>query len=101
MANMDAVDQISFDLVMEGEMSFVEGTYKLAKGDWQVFIFSRRDVSEPLISRSQWDSGVAGITVEWPRTRPLNQAAVEAVLGTSLGVRQWQVVNGPDSIILR
>ena len=40
--------QISFDLVMEDSMSFVEGTYRLPGRDWQVFIFGR----DPAVSSS-------------------------------------------------
>ena len=28
--------EISYDLVMDDDMSFVEGTYRLLGGDWQV-----------------------------------------------------------------
>lgn len=32
---------ISYDLIMEDNMSFVEGTYRIDNGDWHVFIFSK------------------------------------------------------------
>ena len=40
---MSAGAEICFDLVMEKEMSFVEGTYRLPGRGWEVFIFSRYD----------------------------------------------------------
>lgn len=53
--------EISYDLVMEEDMSFVEGTYRRPDFDWQVFIFSRNDVSSPKISSTTWQSGTTGI----------------------------------------
>src|SRR5262249_35314102 len=53
--------EISYDLVMEDEMSFVEGTYRLPGGEWQVFIFIPWQGSNAVVwTRSEWDSGVTG-----------------------------------------
>src|SRR5262245_47640183 len=41
--------EISYDLVMGEDMAFVEGTYRLPGGDWQVVIVSRYDVAEPQV----------------------------------------------------
>src|SRR5262245_19088071 len=95
------VAEISFDLVMDGDMSFVEGTYRLPSKDWQVFIFCRHDGTEPLFNKSQWEGGVSGIVVQWPLSQPLNQAVVENVLSQTLGISEWKLVSGPDSITLR
>lgn len=93
--------EISYDLVMADDMEFVEGTFRLPGGDWQVVIVSRYDVPEPAAVAQVWDSGVRGIFVRFPRGWSLNAAAVEQVLSASLGVREWAVVCGPDSIQLR
>lgn len=93
--------EISYDLVMEEEMSFVEGTFRLPGGEWQVFIFLRRDVTEPAWRRSRWDSGVTGVVVEYPNGRVLNKAVVETVLAGVLAVTEWVEVRGPDSMRLR
>ncbi len=71
--------EISYDLVMEDDMSFVEGTYRLPGGAWQVVIFSafERDVPEPEVIPQVWDSGVTGVFVRFPRHEQINQAAVE------------------------
>lgn len=82
-------------------MSFVEGTYRLVDGDWQVFIVSKRDVDEPAIKDSIWDSGVTGLHITFPRDRPLDQSVVESLLASHLNVGSWRVVRGPDSIVLR
>jgi hypothetical protein len=93
--------EISYDLVMEDDMSFVEGTYRLTDGVWQVVIVSRRDVSEPEVVPQRWDSGVSGVFIRFPRTGKLNRAAVEQVLSESMSVSEWVVVRGPDSMQLR
>jgi hypothetical protein len=93
--------EISYDLIMEDDMSFVEGTYRFAGGDWQVFIFSRGEVDKPQITRGKWDSGVTGVFVRFPKSRQLNKAVVEQVLSEAMGVEQWTEVRGPDSLQIR
>ena len=43
--------QMSYDLVMEEDMPFVEGCFRLPGGEWQVVIVSRGDVQQPLVER--------------------------------------------------
>jgi hypothetical protein len=86
---------------MDNDMEFVEGTYRLPGGEWEVFVFVRRDATEPSWKPSRWESGVAGIVVEYPRGRRLNKVAVEEVLSAALGVKEWVEVGGPDSMRLR
>ena len=93
--------EISYDLVMDEDMDFVEGSYRLPGGDWQVVIVSQRDVAEPEVIPEQWESGVSGVFVRFPRTERLNREAVERVLSAALGVTEWVTVRGPDSIHLR
>jgi hypothetical protein len=96
---MDA--EISYDLVMEPEMCFVEGTYRLPDNDWQVFIFSPRAVAEIRVTFCAWPSGVEGVFVNFPRGSGMNREIVERVLSDALGVRKWKEVRGPDSMQLR
>jgi hypothetical protein len=94
--------EISFDLRMEEEMSFVEGTYRLPKGDWQVFVFSRRPILQPMVNiHAIWESGVTGISVQYPKDKRLNKSVVMEVLANSLGITEWQETHGPDSMALR
>lgn len=95
--------EISYDLVMDDDMEFVEGAYRLPGGVWQVVIFSafERDVPEPQVVPQVWDSGLTGVFVRYPRRLPLNAAAVERVLSEALGVSKWLRVRGPDSMQLR
>ena len=39
MGEQDMKAEITFDLVMDDDMPFVEGCYRLPDGPWQVFIF--------------------------------------------------------------
>jgi hypothetical protein len=95
--------EISYDLVMDDDMPFVEGTFLLPGGAWQVVIFSafERDMPEPEVVPQVWVSGVTGVFVRYPRHARLNQAAVERVLSAALGVTEWVQVRGPDSMQIR
>jgi len=93
--------EISFDLHMEDNMSFVEGAYRLCGGNWQVFIFSRYPVEQVKSIDSNWESGVSGIVISFPESKKLNKAVVEQVLSERLGVTEWVEVRGPDSMQLR
>ena len=95
------VGEISYDLVMEPDMGFVEGTYRLPGGLWQVFVFSRRDLPSPWVDNASWASGVTGLQVLYPTAAVLNRTTVERLLSDALGVQQWQQVRGPDSMQLR
>jgi hypothetical protein len=99
----DIKAEISFDLVMDEDMSFVEGTYRLPNGNWQVFIFSRfRDIASPVVSfPAKWESGITGVHVAYPCTGKLDKAEVFRVLSGTLGVTEWQETRGPDSMELR
>ena len=93
--------QLSYDLVMEDDMSFVEGTYRLPGRDWEVFIFRKSDIYLPEIKFGKWSSGVSGITVKLPRAAKLNASTVDEILKKELQVDEWVVVRGPDSMVLR
>jgi hypothetical protein len=95
--------EISYDLVMGDDMPFVEGTYRLPGGPWQVVIVSafQRDVPEPEVVPQTWESGATGVLVRFPRRLPLNAEAVEQVLSGALGVWKWRRVRGPDSMQVR
>ena len=94
--------EISFDLVMEDVMSFVEGTYRLPGGDWQVFIFGPdSSVSSPDAKMGKWASGVTGVFVAWPESLTLDKAAVLNTLSKQLKVTEWAEIRGPDSMALR
>jgi hypothetical protein len=94
---------ISYDLLMNDDMSFVEGTYRLPGGEWQVFIFvpDSRVVRPEVNATGKWPSGVTGVFVKWPPTLKLNKAAVLQLLSEQLRVTAWDEVQGPDSMKLR
>jgi hypothetical protein len=96
------IAEISFDLVMEESMEFVEGTYRLPNFDWQVFIFIPWEVKELKINtKARWESGVSGTTVHFPESEKINKTLVFKVLADALGVSEWKEVHGPDSMDLR
>ena len=96
--------EITFDLVMEEDNSFVEGCYRLGGGVWQVFIFWKSkevqdaaDVKKGIV----WKSGVTGLNVILPCDAKLNKTTVVQTLSVVLGVTEWLEVRGPDSMQLR
>jgi hypothetical protein len=94
-------EEISYDLVMDDDMAFVEGSYRLPGEDWRVVIVSRGDVAEPAVVPQVWGNGVRGELIRFPRGVRLNAEAVERVLSAALGVSKWARVRGPDSMQLR
>ena len=93
--------EISYDLVMDDNMSFIEGTYRLPDKDWQVFIVFRHDVTEPEVILQTWHSGVTGVFIKFPQGRQLNKFVLERLLSAELGVSDWVELQGPDSMQLR
>lgn len=93
--------EISYDVAMDADNSFVEGSYRVGDGAWQVFIVSKRDVPEAIIKSSTWDSGVTGVVIKLPRGTCLDKALVERLLSARHNVAGWVEVRGPDSMTLR
>jgi hypothetical protein len=93
--------EISYDVVMDADNSFAEGSYRVGDGGWQVFIVSKRDVREMTIKPSTWDSGATGVVIKLPRGTCLDKKLVERLLSAHLNVSSWVEVRGPDSMTLR
>lgn len=93
--------EISYDLVMDTDNDFAEGSYRVDNGDWQVFIVSKRDVPDATIEPSIWDSGATGVIITMPRGTCLDKGLVERLLSDHLKVMHWMETHGPDSMILR
>jgi hypothetical protein len=93
--------EISYDLVMGDDMEFVEGTFRLPNGEWEVLIVKKRDTTDTIVAPYAWPSGVHGVVVHVPRSFRLNKRSVEGILAERLGVAQWNEVFGPDSLQIR
>jgi hypothetical protein len=95
--------EISFDLVMNDNMPFVEGTFRLPGQEWQVFIFGPDTtvVAPEVNPRARWESGVTGVFVKWPESLRLHKAVILQILSEHLGITKWNEVHGPDSMGLR
>ena len=90
-------------MVLDDDMEFLEGTYRLPDKDWQVFIVSafNRDVDHVEIDFQRWQSGVTGVFLRIPRTEKINAVTVERALSEVFCVTEWVRVRGPDSMQLR
>ena len=93
--------EISYDLVMEANMDFAEGTFRIANGDWQVFIFRKDAIQQAEDSFGHWHSGAKGVFVRLPNEVHLNKQVIEQKLAEELNVQGWCEVHGPDSMHLR
>jgi hypothetical protein len=95
--------EITFDLVMDDDMYFVEGCYRLEDGIWHVFTCFRSGGYRQIGVRCgvTWDSGVTGVNVIVADDAKLNREIVLATLSEALGVTEWKEVRGPDSMQLR
>jgi hypothetical protein len=106
MSRQGAEGEISYDLVMEDDMDFVEGTCRVpeaagAAAAWQVFVFTKSDVSSSQVVRSRFTSGTSGLLVRVPASTRLDCRIIEEALSDLLGVVRWRRVTGPDSMSLR
>lgn len=93
--------EISYDLIMEDDMDFAEGTYRVGNGTWKVFIFRKDPIERPEFTLGHWPSGVTGIFVRVPVSARLSKQTIEQWMTDYLGVTQWCEVRGPDSMQLR
>jgi hypothetical protein len=95
------IAEITYDLIMDDDMPFVEGCYRLAGHDWEVFIISKWRVNSTKYHCGKWDSGVTGYSIKVPWYMSLSMETVELVLSAKLDVNAWRTVRGPDSIVIR
>ena len=93
--------EISYDLVMDDDMQFVEGSYRIDSGDWKVFIVSKGPVGRFTSTHSTWESGASGIVFQVPAETLLNMASVESLMSQAIECEEWHRVRGPDSMTLR
>ncbi len=96
------IGYISHDLVMEKQMAFDEGSFRVGDGPWRVYIFQRDKVESMQIdTNARWKNGVTGIVVTMPEQALLTREVIKSTLAKAAGVEQWVEVRGPDSMQLR
>ncbi len=97
--------EFSFDIIMEDDMNYVEGTYRLPGRFWEVMIFRRSDVPQlqhrPNQPPVEWSSGITGTVFDVPRGENLNREYVRKALRVAFGHEDWVEIRGPDSMVLR
>ena len=97
---MDA--EITWDLVMSEDMSFIEGCYRVKNGPWQVVTaFKRQGVLQVETHDVSWESGVTGINVVFSESATIDADVLLKIMSSHLGVEEWLEVRGPDSMVLR
>lgn len=106
-SHLGQAPEVSFDLVMEDDMDFVEGTYRLPGEFWRVMVFGKWDgptlqwTHQIWPSNNPWRERIDGLAFHVPMNAKLNREHVLMALSQALNVRQWIEVHGPDSMVLR
>ncbi|MDG2388068.1 MAG: hypothetical protein P8M30_01995 [Planctomycetaceae bacterium] len=94
--------EISYDLVMEENMDFIEGAYRLPGGVWEVFVTKTWHVTQLEIKPATWENGSTGIIIQFPlEERSLNKNSIEELMSDYFDIQIWKEVSGPDSMQLR
>ncbi len=99
--------EVSFDLVFEEGMDWMEGSYRLPGEFWKVVIFQKNDVPDirhrPQIWRkpTRWEEVTDGIVFELPRDACVDREYLLRAMSLAFGYNDWTGVRGPDSMALR
>jgi len=99
--------EISFDTVLEEDNDYIEGSYRLPGGGWQVVAFKKDNV--PAIQAkpgrwerlTEWEETATGMIVSLPRECTANREFVLKAMAQITGIAAWVEVHGPDSMHLR
>src|SRR5574341_1830792 len=96
------IGRITYDLIMEDDMSFIEGCYRLPFKEWEVFTITKYDdIGIIEVEHTSWDNGVTGVHIRIPRGIRINAERTEMIMSKVFGVERWVVVRGSDSMQLR
>jgi hypothetical protein len=93
--------EISFDVIMNDDMPFVEGTYRLPGRFWQVLIMAHEDVPALQVKSSTWPSGITGLVFTVPATVKIDRQFVFRTMAEACSCDGWLEAKGPDSMVLR
>jgi hypothetical protein len=99
--------EISFDLVMEEDNPFMEGSYRLPGELWKVVIFTKDDVPGVQFQPStwkrptKWEREVMGMAVRFPKDAKMGRPELLRAMTSAFGFSEWFEVHGPDSMSLR
>jgi hypothetical protein len=99
--------EISFDLALDKDNGWMEGSYRLPGELWKVVIFQKDDVPDLRIEPSRWqrptrwEREITGVVIRFPRTASMGRDDLLRAMSQAFGCSDWVQVHGPDSIILR
>ncbi len=99
--------EISFDLVMEKDNNWMEGSFRLPGESWQCMSFNKRDVADVCHKLSQWQRAttwggtMTGISFSLPQTACVDRNYLLGAMTQVFGFSEWIEVHGPDSMFLR
>ncbi|MEZ6142468.1 MAG: hypothetical protein R3B84_18065 [Zavarzinella sp.] len=99
--------EISFDLVMEDEHQYMEGSYRLPGTLWNVVIFKKSEVDELAYEftiwepATIWERAASGVVIRFPLKAKMGLEEILSAMTKVFQFKNWTVVNGPDSMLLR
>jgi hypothetical protein len=107
-AHLGKRPEISFDLVLQEDHSFMEGSYRLPDEFWKVVIFKKDDVEELQFQTgrcgqrpTKWERQISGMWIRIPRVAKVDRDYLIQAITQATGYDGWVEVRGPDSIVLR
>ena len=85
------------------EIGTQEGTYRVPGQFWQVFIFSKLEISEPRHHFGTWESGITGVEIEVPNEVILYRDYMIGIMSKVFDTEpeSWVVVSGLDSLLMK
>jgi hypothetical protein len=108
--NLATRPEISFDIILQPENPWAEGTFRLPGGLWQVAIFGKADVPEIRVEHAKpgywkkltpWERDASGVIIRFPQNARLSRDDLLQAMSGAFGFNDWTEVRGPDSMLLR
>lgn len=101
--------EVSVDLLLDQEIEFMEGCYRLPGLFWQVVVFLQDGVPEIQYQTQTWEKpthfelATTGVAIRIPQRERLHLDVMLRALRLVFGWREdeWTIVQGPDSMVLR
>jgi hypothetical protein len=100
-AHLGIRSEFSSDIILEEDMTWIEGIYRLPGHFWEVMVFGKKDVTELRFQMGKTCSGTPGIWFDVPNHTRLDREYVRKALEAAFGHTDWAEVSGPDSMVLR
>jgi hypothetical protein len=93
--------EISFDTVLDADNAHVEGSYRVPRRHWEIFLFQKEDVAALRHEFGTWQSGITGVQFDVPGAAVLGRDDMIRAMSAVFGAEDWVEIHGPDSLLLK